>query len=134
DALLGETVAVQQSYGPGDREAPVDQAAQEAAFRNFHDANHRDATIAERKLLRDLAERFEPAARACSLPGLQSGWQWVAAAILDAVDAGSAYVAPRRVREILLRWEREGPPGIDRAMAAGQEPSFTLGPNRNVML
>ena len=32
------------------------------------------------------------------------------AAVWEAVEAGSAYVAPRRVREIALRWEREGYP------------------------
>jgi hypothetical protein len=32
------------------------------------------------------------------------------AAVWDAVEAGSAFVAPRRVREILLRWERDGFP------------------------
>jgi len=39
-----------------------------------------------------------------------SGWGWLEAAVWDAVEAGSAFVAPRRVREILLRWERDGFP------------------------
>ena len=38
------------------------------------------------------------------------GWGWLEAAVWEAVEAGSAFVAPRRVREILLRWEREGFP------------------------
>ena len=82
-------------------------------MRAFEGANDRAATPAERKLLRDLAVRFEPVAEAAheerpDVPG--SGWGWVEAAVWEAVEAGSAFVAPRRLREILLRWEREGFP------------------------
>jgi hypothetical protein len=82
-------------------------------LRAFESANDRAATPAERKLLRDLAARFEPVAAAAQqerqdVPG--SGWGWLEAAVWDAVEAGSAFVAPRRVREILLRWERDGFP------------------------
>ena len=60
----------------------------------------------------NLAARFELVAAATSgvgrCPG--SGWGWLEAAVWDAVEAGSAFVAPRRVREILLRWERDGFP------------------------
>jgi hypothetical protein len=84
-----------------------------AALRAFESANDRAATPAERKLLRDLAARFEPVATTAhqerdDIAG--SGWGWLEAAVWDAVEAGSAFVAPRRVREILLRWEREGFP------------------------
>jgi hypothetical protein len=44
-------------------------------------------------------------------PELTTGWAWIGAAIYEAVDAGSAYVAPRRIREIAARWRREGRPG-----------------------
>lgn len=125
---------LQVSFGPGGTEAPVDSAGQEAAFRGFFDANHREATIAERKLLRDLAERFEPAARSCGVPNMVSGWQWIAAAILDAVDAGSTYVAPRRIREILSRWEREGVPGGRDARFADDQTAILLGANMGIML
>jgi hypothetical protein len=82
-------------------------------LRAFESANDRAATPAERKLLRDLAARFEPVAAAAhqerdDVAG--SGWGWLEAAVWDAVEAGSAFVAPRRVREILLRWERDGFP------------------------
>jgi hypothetical protein len=86
-------------------------------LRAFESANDRAATPAERKLLGDLAARFEPVAAAAhqeqdDVAG--SGWSWLEAAVWDAVEAGSAFVAPRRVREILLRWEREGfPPPRD---------------------
>jgi hypothetical protein len=53
-------------------------------------------------------------ATVASVPELGTGWAWVGAAIYEAVDAGSAYVAPRRLREILARWERDGLPGHER--------------------
>ena len=34
----------------------------------------------------------------------------VTAAIYEAVDSGSAFVAPKRVREIVRRWLRDGLP------------------------
>jgi hypothetical protein len=92
------------SGGPG--EAPADAAGEAAAVRAFQEANDRPATPAERKLLAGLAERFGPAATADGA----SGWTWVAAAAYEAVEAGSAFVAPRRLREIMGRWEREGYP------------------------
>lgn len=60
-------------------------------------------------MLRELAERFDPMARGA---GLASGWAVVSRAIDEAVDSGSAYVAPRRIREILGRWERDGVPAL----------------------
>jgi hypothetical protein len=96
--------------GPGGQAAPADAPGQEAGVRAFEDANGRRSTPAERQLLRALAERFEPAANEQGRPGRESGWAWVAAAVYEAVEAGSAYVAPRRLREILTRWERDGLP------------------------
>ncbi len=98
--------------GPGTR-PPADGPGEAAALRAFESANDRAVTPAERKLLRDLADRFEPVAAAAhqereDIP--TSGWGWLAAAVWDAVEAGSAFVAPRRLREILLRWERDGFP------------------------
>jgi hypothetical protein len=94
------------------------------AMRAFESANDRAATPAERKLLRDLAARLEPVAVSAiadhpdnELPA--SGWGWIEAAVWEAVEAGSAFVAPRRVREIALRWEREGFPGEGRRSEVG---------------
>jgi hypothetical protein len=106
------TTASRKTGGPGTR-PPADGPGEAAAMRAFESANDRAATPAERKLLRDLAARFEPVAEmACQeredVPG--SGWGWLEAAVWEAVEAGSAFVAPRRVREILLRWERDGFP------------------------
>ena len=106
------TTASGVTGGPGIR-APGDAPREAAAMRAFESANDRAATPAERKLLRDLAARFAPVAEAAGaaredVPG--SGWGWLEAAVWEAVEAGSAFVAPRRVREILLRWERDGFP------------------------
>ena len=113
--------------GPGER-PPHDAAGEAAALRAFASANDRAATPAERKLLRDLAERFEPVAAASRDAGADgptaSGWGWIEAAVWEAVEAGSAFVAPRRLREILARWEREGFPrrgGIGGEKTAGRQ-------------
>ncbi|CAN5724541.1 hypothetical protein BH23CHL5_BH23CHL5_27700 [soil metagenome] len=105
------TAREQLSFGPAGAIAPADKPGHLAALRAFAEANGREPTLAEQKLLRDLAERFELAARTADQDGMASGWQWITAAIYDAVDAGSSYVATRRVREILARWERDGLPG-----------------------
>ena len=98
----------------GGRAAPFDAPGEASAIQAFEDANARRSTPAERQLLEGLADRFDPAARAAHA----TGWQWVRAAIYEAVEAGSAFVAPRRLREILIRWEREGTAG-GRRQAAG---------------
>ncbi len=99
---------VHGGQGPGGQPAPVDVVSEEIAIRAFEDANARRSTPAERHVLRSLAERFDPAARRQAHPGRETGWAWVTAAIYEAVEAGSAFVAPRRLREILTRWERDG--------------------------
>ncbi len=82
-----------------------------AAIRAFEDANDKPSTTAQRQLLTTLAEQFDAAARESGTGS--TGWAWVTAAIYEAVESGSAYVAPRRIREILARWEREGKPSGD---------------------
>ncbi|MDQ3044190.1 MAG: hypothetical protein M3R06_03425, partial [Chloroflexota bacterium] len=104
----------ERSNGPGG--SPPDSARDEAAaFAAFEAANARRATPAERQLLRGLAERFDLAARA---GGDATGWVWIAAAVYEAVESGSSFVAPRRLREILRRWERDGFPDAAVAEAA----------------
>ena len=130
-----------RSGGPGMR-PPAGGPDETAAMRAFESANDRAATPAERKLLRDLAARFEPVAAAAhqerdDVAG--SGWGWLEAAVWDAVEAGSAFVAPRRVREILLRWERDGlpqprdpgPPRPDprRSLPVGRPPRDDVAPS-----
>jgi hypothetical protein len=77
----------------------------------FAAANSRDASPLERQLLAGLAEEFDRPARGAG----ETGARWVAAAIVEAVEAGSRYVAPRRIRQILQRWAEQGAPGIEGA-------------------
>ena len=100
--LAGHDLPVPPGDGPGEA----------AAGRAFEDANARRLSPAEAHLLRGMAERFDPAASATRMPDgtAMTGWEWVRAAIYEAVEAGSAFVAPRRLREILTRWERDGYP------------------------
>ncbi|MDQ3657604.1 MAG: hypothetical protein M3457_21320 [Chloroflexota bacterium] len=99
-----EPAAGETSGGPG---AVPDGARSEShVTKLFEEANDRVSTPAERRLLRQLAEAFEPEA----VRSGQSGWDWLGFAIDDAVAAGSSFVAPRRLREILNRWQREGVP------------------------
>jgi hypothetical protein len=107
ESPVRETDGVAESSGVishAVRAVPFDAPGEDAATRAFEDANARRSTPAERQLLRGLAERFDPAAAGNGA----TGWEWVKAAIYEAVEAGSAFVAPRRLREILSRWEREG--------------------------
>ncbi len=124
-----ETTYGTDVFTPG--AAPGDQPNLERTLRRFADANGREATGAERKILKELAERFDLTARECGRPELASGWAWVSAAIYEAVDSGSAYVAPKRVREILLRWERDGLPSNEQVEPALQpEPRKKSGRTR----
>lgn len=121
----GAAVSVSETLttgGPG-AQPPMDAAAQAAALRAFEQANNRAATPAERKLLRDLAGRYDAVAASAAVASAQapgSGWGWLEAAVWEAVEAGSAFVAPRRLREILQRWERDGFPGASAAITPRQ--------------
>ncbi len=66
----------------------------------FEDANDRRATPLERHLLAELERDADPAARAVG----STGADWVVAAMREAVSSGSAFVAPKRIREIIARW------------------------------
>ncbi|MEJ7838953.1 MAG: hypothetical protein WKF81_09060, partial [Thermomicrobiales bacterium] len=94
--------------------APDSRRDEDLAIRGFEEANERSTTIAERRLLRNLAAQFDDAAATSSM----TGWRWVADAIDEAVSAGSRFVAPKRIREILGRWQIEGRGGA----FAGSEP------------
>jgi hypothetical protein len=83
---------------------PDETRDEDLALRRFEEANSRRSTPAERRLLRTMAEQFGGAR------GRSYGWRLLVAAIDDAVAAGSAFVAPRRIREILSRWARDGAP------------------------
>lgn len=70
----------------------------------FEAANDRRASPLERMLLAELERDAGPAARARN----ENGADWVAAALREAVSSGSAFVAPKRVREIINRWAAAG--------------------------
>jgi hypothetical protein len=70
----------------------------------FEAANDRASTPLERILLAELERDADPAARAVGV----SGADWVAAALREAVASGSAFVAPKRIREIITRWAHDG--------------------------
>ena len=84
----------------------------------FEAANDRSSTPLERRLLGQLAQSVDSTARR----GNDTGVGWVAAAIVEAVESGDRFVAPRRVGEISRRWARDGGPchvasGHDQAAA-----------------
>jgi len=66
----------------------------------FEAANDRRVTPLERHLLAELERDADPAARAAGATGAE----WVVAAMREAVSSGSAFVAPKRIREIIARW------------------------------
>lgn len=73
----------------------------------FEAANDRRATPLERILLGELERDADPPARAAG----STGSDWVVAALREAVASGSAFVAPKRIREIIQRWaaDDDGP-------------------------
>ncbi|RIK39894.1 MAG: hypothetical protein DCC58_14620 [Chloroflexi bacterium] len=66
----------------------------------FEAANDRRASPLERVLLAELERAADPAARRTG----SCGSELVAAAIREAVSSGSAFVAPKRLQEIVNRW------------------------------
>ena len=76
----------------------------------FEAANNRAASPLERTLLGELErDAAIPADRAG-----ETGAEWVAAALREAVSSGSAFVAPKRIREIINRWASTGSrPGVE---------------------
>ena len=81
-------------------QAPEHGPDRQAALVAFAEANERPATAAEIRLLAGIADEING----------DQGWAIVTGAIYEAVDSGSAFVAPKRVREIVRRWQREGFP------------------------
>ena len=113
-----EDVRTQRPELP-DTPPPVKRTVRELAFRQFEEANDRKMTRAEQRLLKMLAADLEERAELSP----DHAWRWVADAIDEAVAAGSAFVAPKRVQEIVLRWSRDG--RGDRENGAVSQPSGT---------
>ena len=108
----GDLLSEDADPGGGAAEPGVDRAAgagpvgdpSPLALSLYEAANDRAATRLERILLSELeTDAAAPAAAAGS-----SGPEWVAAALREAVGSGSAFVAPKRIREIINRWAASG--------------------------
>lgn len=91
-----------EDFGGG----PDDSRDRELTLRLFDEANEKPVTIAARRVLGKIASDFAELAQGASI----SGWAITGMAIEEAVSSGSTYVAPKRVREILNRWRRDGIP------------------------
>lgn len=83
---------------------------QAMALRAYAEANGREPSGAEERLLRGVAEEIGG-----------NGWTWIRGAIDEAVDSGSGFVAPKRVREICRRWMAEGLPAEVGGRGMGDE-------------
>ncbi len=70
----------------------------------YEAANDRPPTRLERILLSELERDAGPPSEAAGATGAD----WVAAALREAVGSGSAFVAPKRIREIINRWASSG--------------------------
>ncbi|MCC6628724.1 MAG: hypothetical protein IT340_15140 [Chloroflexi bacterium] len=79
---------------------PAAMTAADGALDLWQAANGRPASALERQRLGQLAALVARAAGGDAA----AGWTRVGEAIVEAVEAGSAYVAPRRVARILERW------------------------------
>lgn len=102
-----DTVSVMQSALGGDfGHGPDDSRDRDLTLTLFDEANENQQTVAARKLLARIATDFADLAKTHSL----SGWALVGIAIEEAVSSGSSFVAPKRVREILHRWRKDGVP------------------------
>jgi hypothetical protein len=93
-----------QANGPGS--VPDDRRDEDATVRLFDEANGRTSTAAARRHLKRIADAYADLARSAGV----SGWALVGSAIDEAVSSGSAFVAPKRAREIIARWDRDGVP------------------------
>ncbi|HVC33583.1 MAG TPA: helix-turn-helix domain-containing protein [Chloroflexota bacterium] len=117
DTLSEEEVptgrGTQQKQKPESVPLPLQHAARvedartaldRAVLQVYADANNRPPTPLECRRLAELVQRFDPVARQADPPS--TGAAWVVAAIVEAVDTGSAFVAPRRITTICEGWER----------------------------
>lgn len=85
--------------------------------------NGREPNPIEYEELAKIGRRCDHVARCIPHPDwlAAGGAGWVAAAIVDAVKAGSEFLAVRRVEVIVDRWREDGPPWQEEAEADWQE-------------
>jgi hypothetical protein len=100
------------------RTTKYNDAGLPTVIKAFGEANGTVVTPAQSARLAALCQQFDPIARRDD--PLSSGAAWVRAAIHEAVESGSSYVAPRRIARICERWSIEGRPRSPRAPLAGR--------------
>jgi hypothetical protein len=110
-----EPISVTDDGGSGPGPVPDERRDKEATVRLFDEANGRVSSTAARRQLDRIAGNFEELADSAGV----SSWTLVGSAIEEAVSSGSAFVAPKRIREILTRWNRDGVPGMYAGNAQG---------------
>ena len=88
------------------QDVPDSRRSEQRALRIYEEANDRTATAAERRQLRQLAERTGT----MGFSAVHDPWDLLSSAIEEAVAAGSSFVAPKRIREIVTRWAKDGVP------------------------
>jgi hypothetical protein len=101
--------------------APEHGPDRAAALGAFAEANGREASPAEERLLAGIATEIGRSGQDGQALEATSGWAVVSAAIYEAVDSGSSFVAPKRVREIVRRWLRDGLPVEEASDASRRE-------------
>lgn len=114
------TATIQQSHlGNGFGHGPDDSRDRDQTLLLFDEANEKPQTVATRKVLAKIAVDFADLATTYST----NGWKLVGFAIEEAVSSGSAFVAPKRVREILNRWRKDGVPELYAGVSAQHDRS-----------
>ncbi len=109
---------VQPSRSVGDfGGGPDDSRDRELTLQLFDEANEQPVTVAARRILGRVASDFADLAKSAGI----SGWALTGMAIEEAVSSGSSFVAPKRVREILNRWKRDGIPEMYAGVSAGHD-------------
>lgn len=110
-----------QNVGPSSIEdfggGPDDSRDRELTLRLFDEANEKPVSIAARRILTRIADDFADLARSAGM----TGWGLTGVAIEEAVSSGSTFVAPKRVREILTRWRKDGIPEIYAGVSASHD-------------
>jgi hypothetical protein len=114
----GNVEAQQSATLAGFAAAPDDSRDRELTLRLYDEANDKPVTIAARRMLGKIADEYTGLARSVSL----TGWALTGCAIEEAVSSGSTYVAPKRVREILARWSKDGVPANYAGVSAAADP------------
>lgn len=102
-----------EDFGGG----PDDSRDRELTLRFFDEANEKPVSIATRRVLGKVASDFADLAQSVNI----SGWALTGLAIEEAVSSGSTYLAPKRVREILNRWRRDGIPAEYAPVSGGHD-------------